>query len=69
MCHEDMLERNHETFHGEVIAPGSTDVAAFIDCHGYHSITRTESPDSPIHPDNRVAACAKCHSGANANFA
>ncbi|MFC1493523.1 cytochrome c3 family protein, partial [candidate division KSB1 bacterium] len=67
-CHEEMLERYHETFHGKAMALGSTDVAACFDCHGYHDIQHIESTESPIHPDNKVETCAKCHEGANINF-
>ncbi|MFC1557592.1 cytochrome c3 family protein [candidate division KSB1 bacterium] len=68
-CHEDMLDRYHETFHGKAMALGSTDVASCYDCHGYHDIVRTENPASYIHPDNKVETCRKCHEGANENFA
>jgi len=68
-CHEEMLERYHETFHGKAMALGSTHVAACFDCHGYHDITETENPQSHIHPQNKTATCQKCHEGANENFA
>ena len=68
-CHEEQLEHYKETFHGKAMALGATEVAACYDCHGYHGITRTEDPSSPIHPDNRVETCAKCHERANEGFA
>ena len=67
-CHEDMLERYHETFHGKAMALGAINVAACYDCHGYHDIKRTEDPESHIHPDNKIETCKKCHEGTNANF-
>ncbi len=68
-CHEEQLEHYEETFHGKAMALGATKVAACYDCHGYHGITRTHDPSSPIHMDNRVQTCAKCHEGANEGFA
>ncbi len=68
-CHEQQLERYRETFHGKAMALGATKVAACYDCHGYHDITRTEDPSSPINPANKVKTCAKCHEGANKGFA
>jgi predicted CXXCH cytochrome family protein len=67
-CHEEMLERYHETFHGKAMVLGATDVAACFDCHGHHDIVRTSDPRSQIHPDNKIATCSKCHENANPNF-
>ncbi len=69
LCHKEMLERYHETFHGKAMVLGATDVAACYDCHGHHDIVRTSDPKSYIHPDNKVATCRKCHENAGANFA
>jgi len=68
-CHQEMLERYHETFHGKAMALGSTDVAACYDCHGYHDVKETSDPESHIYPANEVATCRKCHQGINENFA
>ncbi len=67
-CHEDMLERYHETFHGKAMTLGSTKVAACYDCHGYHDIVRSDDPNSAIHENNKLETCRKCHEGANKNF-
>ena len=68
-CHQDMLERYRETFHGKAIALGREGVAACYDCHGHHDIQETESPESRIHAERRVGTCKKCHPKANKNFA
>lgn len=68
-CHSDMLSRYRETFHGRAMALGQTDVAACSDCHGSHEIQPEDHPESWINPANRVETCARCHEGANVNFA
>ena len=68
-CHDDQLERYRETFHGKAMRLGATEVAACYDCHGYHDIVASEDPASPIHPDNKVQTCSKCHEHANEGFA
>ncbi|MBN2288761.1 MAG: hypothetical protein JXQ83_05465 [Candidatus Glassbacteria bacterium] len=67
-CHQDMLKRYQETFHGKAMALGATDVAACYDCHGHHDIVRTSDPRSYIHPDNRLATCSRCHENATPKF-
>ena len=68
-CHEEMLERYHETFHGKAMALGATNVATCYDCHGYHDIVATENPQSPIHPENRLETCSECHENVSEKFA
>ena len=38
-------------------------------CHGAHDIAAIASPDSMVHPSNKVKTCAQCHKGATENFA
>lgn len=72
-CHQDRLERYHDTFHGKAMALGrpnvAPDVAACHDCHGYHDILPASNPDSRLSPAHIVDTCSECHPGANANFA
>lgn len=72
-CHEDMMDKYHETYHGKAMKLGKTndapEVAACYDCHGYHGIQSQDSEDSMLSEQNIVQTCAKCHEGANANFA
>jgi len=72
-CHEDRLEKYHESYHGKAMELGQTnkapDVAACYDCHGHHDIQPLSNPDSYLSSENIVGTCAKCHEGANKNFA
>lgn len=68
-CHEDKLDRYHETFHGKAMALGATNVAACYDCHGYHNVAASDDSTSLIHPKNIVSTCQTCHENANEGFA
>ncbi len=68
-CHEDRLEKYHETFHGKALALGRSGVAACYDCHGHHDIVEASNPLSYISKDKIVKTCSKCHPKANKNFA
>jgi cytochrome b subunit of formate dehydrogenase len=72
-CHADRLHNYHETYHGKALVLGQTndapEVAACYDCHGYHDILPHTNPESHLSEANIVGTCAKCHEGANQNFA
>lgn len=72
-CHADRLHNYHETYHGKALVLGQSndapEVAACYDCHGYHDILPHENPESHLSEANIVGTCAKCHEGANENFA
>lgn len=72
-CHEDRLHNYHETYHGKAMVLGEAnkapEVAACYDCHGHHNILPREDPESWLSDENILGTCAKCHEGANANFA
>ncbi|MEX0326559.1 MAG: hypothetical protein AB3N33_10790 [Puniceicoccaceae bacterium] len=72
-CHHDQYEKYHETYHGKAMTLGepgkAPDVAACYDCHGYHDILPASDPASRLSSDNIVETCARCHDGANENFA
>lgn len=72
-CHQDRLEKYHETYHGKSMALGrankAPDVAACYDCHGHHDILPASDPKSRLSKDNIVGTCAQCHPGATASFA
>ncbi len=42
--------------------------AVCTDCHGVHSIRKTDDPASSVNPANLLATCQKCHTGASQNF-
>jgi cytochrome b subunit of formate dehydrogenase len=67
-CHADNLETYTGTYHGQVNTLGYAYTAKCYDCHGSHGILRTDDPASPVHPDNRLATCQKCHEGATSGF-
>lgn len=72
-CHEDRLERYHETYHGKAMALGrpnkASEVAACYDCHGHHDVLPASDPNSRLSKDHIVGTCAACHTGATASFA
>lgn len=72
-CHQDRLEKYHETYHGKAMELGAAhrapEVAACYDCHGHHNILSMESENCSLAPAHIVETCAKCHPGANQNFA
>jgi hypothetical protein len=68
-CHAESMATYRDTFHGKVTELGFARVATCADCHGAHEVLPASDPASPVHADNRVQMCRKCHAGANANFA
>jgi hypothetical protein len=51
-CHQDRLEKDHETYHGKAMALGmanvAPDVAACYDCHGHHDVLPHTNPESRL---------------------
>jgi len=68
-CHAESIVTYRDTFHGKVTELGFARVATCADCHGAHEVLPASNPASPVHPNNRVQMCRRCHEGANANFA
>jgi len=70
-------ESYKESFHGKVTKYGSTDAANCLDCHAakenyymsVHELFPSRDPRSPVHADNRVNTCKRCHQAADANYA
>jgi cytochrome b subunit of formate dehydrogenase len=67
-CHAESLATYTGTYHGQVNTLGYAYTAKCYDCHGSHGIQRTDDPKSPVHPDQRLATCQKCHEGATSGF-
>ena len=67
-CHSDSLKSYTETYHGQVNTLGYAHTAKCFDCHGSHTIQRTNDPKSKVHPDNRLQTCQQCHKEATAGF-
>jgi predicted CXXCH cytochrome family protein len=68
-CHGGKKETFLDSYHGKAYLLGDQKTAVCSDCHGGHRILPMSDPSSSISDKNVVATCAKCHPGANANFA
>lgn len=64
-----LYETYRMSYHGQVTRLGSDRAARCSDCHGAHDIQPSDDPASRLYGLNRIETCAKCHPGANANFA
>ncbi len=69
-CHADQGRTYRGTYHGRVTEIGFGEgIASCDECHTAHSILPSTDPASSLFGTNRVETCAKCHQGANENFA
>jgi cytochrome b subunit of formate dehydrogenase len=68
-CHKGLSEKYLMSLHGQLTNLGHGPAAKCSDCHGAHDILPVNNPRSQVFGENRVATCARCHPGANANFA
>lgn len=57
------------SYHGLALRGGKATVANCGSCHGVHAILPSSDPRSPIHRDNLVETCGKCHPNPTENFA
>lgn len=70
-------ESYKNTFHGKVTRYGLVGAATCLDCHadnseyykGVHKILPSRDPESPVHKDNRVKTCQRCHKNADEKYA
>jgi len=67
-CHADSLKTYTGTYHGQVGTLGYAYTAKCYDCHGSHEVQRVSSPNSTVHPENRLNTCQKCHKDATQGF-
>lgn len=71
------VESYEESFHGKLTRYGFEGTANCLDCHAesdnyyksVHEIKPSRDPLSPVHKDNRVETCKRCHTRADANYA
>jgi predicted CXXCH cytochrome family protein len=68
-CHGGKSDTYLDSYHGKAFLLGKDDAATCTDCHGGHRILPASDPASTISDENRVKTCARCHPGANENFA
>ena len=58
-----------DSYHGKAFVLGNAKTAVCCDCHGGHRILPASDPASTVSEQNVVKTCARCHPGANENFA
>lgn len=69
-CHPKALETYSSTFHGKAMRLGASHSAATcVDCHGAYGVQRVHGPEASLDSGRIANACAKCHEGADENFA
>jgi cytochrome b subunit of formate dehydrogenase len=68
-CHVDLYATYRESYHGQVNRLGYRRAARCSDCHGAHNIQEIGQAESASASARKVAMCARCHEGANENFA
>ncbi len=61
LCHNDIAIQHKESIHGISLDEGINESARCWDCHGSHSIYKSESDSSTVSPKNLVKTCGKCH--------
>ncbi|MGD8463247.1 MAG: cytochrome c3 family protein [Anaerolineae bacterium] len=57
----DQLDQYWQSFHGQALLEGDSNVATCFDCHDGHRVLRTGDPASMVYPSNEPAMCASCH--------
>jgi cytochrome b subunit of formate dehydrogenase len=67
MCHGTVAEQFNVSVHGKAVANGINEAPLCTDCHGEHSIQRTNSEQSPVHPSHIRETCASCHADVRLN--
>nr|CRH05856.1 Putative cytochrome c family protein [Candidatus Magnetococcus massalia] len=67
-CHKKSIDTYRATYHGQVNELGYGHTAKCYDCHDAHEQRAVKDPESPVHPDNRVKTCKKCHPKATPGF-
>ncbi len=68
-CHPGAEGTYLDAYHGKAFYLGRLNVATCPDCHGSHRILPASNPASTVSSQHIVGTCAKCHPGANRNFA
>jgi hypothetical protein len=68
-CHGGRAASYLDVYHGKAFKLGDNSAAVCTDCHGAHKILPASNPQSLASTEHIVATCAKCHPGANAQFA
>lgn len=75
--YEDAVESYQASFHGKVTKYGFTKAANCLDCHAdatnyflnVHLLRPSRNIMSPVHKDQRLRTCKRCHENADENYA
>ncbi len=68
-CHGGREASYLDVYHGKAFKLGNDSAAVCTDCHGAHRILPASNPASLVSSQHIVATCARCHPGANRQFA
>ena len=68
-CHGGREGSYLDSYHGKAFTLGNPEAATCNDCHPGHEVAPSSSAASSVGTQNIVKTCARCHPGANANFA
>ncbi len=69
-CHTKAQESYKSTLHGRAWRLGKHDeFPTCIDCHGSYGVQTAHGAESALKPEKLGETCARCHTGADANFA
>jgi cytochrome b subunit of formate dehydrogenase len=60
-CHAQEAKVYLESIHGTAMLHGATKAPVCIDCHGEHSITAVQNPNSPVSVAKVTKTCVSCH--------
>jgi formate dehydrogenase gamma subunit len=60
-CHAQEAKAYLESIHGTAMLRGATKSPVCTDCHGEHSITAVQNPNSPVSVARVTKTCVSCH--------
>ncbi|MCF7804429.1 MAG: cytochrome b/b6 domain-containing protein [Candidatus Marinimicrobia bacterium] len=61
-CHSEIYSKFEQSIHGESLSDGNWEAPSCTDCHGEHSIQRTETEGSRVSKKRQAEqTCADCH--------
>ncbi|MDI6804706.1 MAG: cytochrome c3 family protein [Bacteroidota bacterium] len=61
-CHSDQFEKMNNSVHGKLTVKGDQKILQCTTCHSVHNIVSVKNVASPVHSNNVVQTCSKCHS-------
>lgn len=67
-CHVAEAGNYADYYHGAAYQEGAPDAPACWDCHGTHEMLPADDLESPVHPNNLIETCGKCHDDVNEEY-